>query len=118
MSTTYDPELKSKWIEALRSNLYNQAIGWLHDHTPESLDSYCCLGVLCEITPPTILPEWDGDKLKIHDDEGNYTHEEELPHAIRFRLGLSEIDCQQLMRMNDEGQPFPIIADWIESNVR
>jgi len=39
------PEIKSKWIAALRSGEYKQAEGMLR----ASEDTMCCLGVLCEI---------------------------------------------------------------------
>lgn len=38
------PEIKKRWIEALRSGKYNQGKGYLCKD-----DSYCCLGVLCEL---------------------------------------------------------------------
>lgn len=39
-----NPEIKKKWVEALRSNQYKQGGGALRrDNT------YCCLGVLCDL---------------------------------------------------------------------
>lgn len=39
------PEVKEKWIAALRSGEYRQARGVLND----GQGGYCCLGVLCEV---------------------------------------------------------------------
>lgn len=39
-----DPEVKAKWVEALRSGKYKQGRYNLHYK-----DTYCCLGVLCEV---------------------------------------------------------------------
>lgn len=38
------PELKQKWIDALRSGTYKQGYKTLHPRT-----DFCCLGVLCDI---------------------------------------------------------------------
>lgn len=42
---TLDPELKTKWVEALRSGKYKQGKYWLRS----SKDEFCCLGVLCDV---------------------------------------------------------------------
>lgn len=42
------PELKKRWVKALRSGKYKQGKNYLRRQTPEG-DRYCCLGVLCEI---------------------------------------------------------------------
>lgn len=39
------PEIKQKWLEALRSGKYKQGTGKLASFE----NRYCCLGVLCEI---------------------------------------------------------------------
>lgn len=38
------PDVKAKWITALRSGEYRQGRGSLREH-----DAYCCLGVLCDL---------------------------------------------------------------------
>ena len=40
-----NPEIKAKWIEALRSGDYQQGGGRLRGGN----DQFCCLGVLCDI---------------------------------------------------------------------
>lgn len=44
-----NPEVKKKWLEALRSGKYQKATSRLHYTRPLEGDSYCCLGVLCEL---------------------------------------------------------------------
>lgn len=39
-----NPEIKSKWVAALRSGEYRQTRGALRDR-----HGYCCLGVLCDL---------------------------------------------------------------------
>ncbi len=41
-----DPELKKKWVAALRSGEYKQGRNRLHRKVD---NSFCCLGVLCEV---------------------------------------------------------------------
>lgn len=43
-----NPEIKTKWLEALRSGEYEQGKGYLH-YEDQGEQHYCCLGVLCEI---------------------------------------------------------------------
>jgi hypothetical protein len=43
-----DPEVKAKWVAALRSGDYRQGRGALATRLPDGVE-YCCLGVLMEI---------------------------------------------------------------------
>lgn len=52
-----NPEVKQKWVRALRSGEYNQTQGALQDRK-----GFCCLGVLCDISG---LGHWD----EINDEE-------------------------------------------------
>lgn len=47
-------EIKSRWVTALRSGEYKQGQGGLH---PEE-DSFCCLGVLCDLHSKETGTEW------------------------------------------------------------
>lgn len=42
-------EIKTKWVEALRSGDYAQAKGRLVKVDGEGKKAYCCLGVLCDL---------------------------------------------------------------------
>ena len=45
-----NPEIKAKWVAALRSGQYQQGKGYLKRWDADALTpSHCCLGVLCEI---------------------------------------------------------------------
>lgn len=88
-----DRELKAKWLEALRSGQFKQCEGKLHRVLT---DSYCCLGVLQSIAS---IPQSPAGEL------------------LDSKCGL-QIDVQQkLAGMNDDGDSFSEIADWIEANV-
>src|SRR5258708_27314920 len=41
---TMNAEVKKKWVDALKSGEYQQTTGTLKDN-----NSYCCLGVLCDL---------------------------------------------------------------------
>jgi hypothetical protein len=46
------PEVKKLWVAALRSGKYTKGVGYLKAEQEDSLEiGYCCLGVLCEISP-------------------------------------------------------------------
>jgi len=46
-----NPEVKTLWINALRSGEYQQTQGWLNKGT-----GFCCLGVLCDLYLKTVKP--------------------------------------------------------------
>src|SRR5262249_30875840 len=102
-------EIKTKWVEALRSGKYAQSTGALQDHK-----GHCCLGVLCDL----VDPEGWGPI-----DQGFYTHGEEdhvsMPSEdVLVKAGLGASDASVLANLNDvEGYDFQKIADWIEERL-
>jgi hypothetical protein len=111
-----NPEIKAKWIEALRSGRYTQAEGFLRIN-----DSMCCLGVLCDIIAPE---DWDR--------QGEFRGEDMLPpEELCDTIGLprparvAELTndpeagtiTNDLATMNDGGASFAEIADFIEENL-
>lgn len=44
-----NPEIKKRWVEALRSGRFKKGTGKLHWYREDTPDEFCCLGVLCEI---------------------------------------------------------------------
>ena len=53
MENKLDPELKAKWLAALRSDEYKQGKYCLNIE-----GEFCCLGVLCDIAKDEIGYEW------------------------------------------------------------
>lgn len=51
-----DPEVKAKWVAALRSGEYAQGDGQLRSVS----NRFCCLGVLCDIHAKESSGEWVG----------------------------------------------------------
>lgn len=60
------PEIKTRWVEALRSGEYRQGRNVLR-HQSSAGVTHCCLGVLCEIALE------DGIVTRISDDASNGT---------------------------------------------
>ncbi len=104
-----DKEIKTKWVEALRSGDYEQGIGYLCRD-----GKYCCLGVLAHI---------NGD-LETSDGRcgvfGNtvYFYEGYLPLTLLRKYGLVPSEAEILIKMNDiGGNQFDTIAVYIEENL-
>lgn len=101
-----------KWVDALRSGKYRQARNFLR-----SDDSFCCLGVACEISG---LGAWSEDAYLINEWGGNKL----LPGQVQKWLGLKDsVGCivdngedTHLAWMNDHGSTFEQIADLIEAH--
>ncbi len=104
-------ELKDKWVKALRSNKFKQTRGTLRQYSYSSHRcTYCCLGVLCEVT-------------KIKRFPGGYTADDEdftqeLPYHLLRQFQLSIEQQDNLIELNDnKKKSFEEIADYIEENL-
>lgn len=106
-----NPEVKKLWIEALRSGNYEQTRFLLRDKR-----GYCCLGVLCDLHPDV---DWIISTPGIafypfgveERDLGN------LPDKASLWSGLTNEQKNILMDMNDNGNSFEEIADYVENNI-
>jgi hypothetical protein len=100
------PELKAKWVAALRSGKYVQAHGRLKDMLAnEPAVSYCCLGVLCDIQGI------DTNAVQGYSDTFN-------PMGIEGHT-IEEGMLNKLVELNDypPHHNFMEIADYIERNL-
>lgn len=90
-------ELKTKWVEALRSGKYEQHRGSLIAGYEDGCRAFCCLGVLL-FSEETAGPE------------ANAAYEK-----LMCGLGMHGL---KLVSMNDSDErTFPEIADYIEANL-
>jgi hypothetical protein len=125
-------EVKAKWLEALRSGEYKQA-----RYRLRSLDnSFCCLGVLCDIYTKEVEGSWKYDKDQFSDayemigGNGDYPVTSELPGCVRDWAEVEGCNPQvhvkkednnykfdTLAELNDEGKTFNEIADLIEKQL-
>ena len=103
------PEMKQQWVEALRSGRYAQAKKNLRIRTSEG-DSYCCLGVLCEVVAPN---DWRADDS--HDI--SFGGDKTINYVVH-EVGLDSRHLDVLVHMNDiEGKTLAEIADYIEREI-
>jgi hypothetical protein len=120
-----NPELKSKWLTALRSGEYPQTTGVLRDNK-----GFCCLGVLCDVMDnskwsDTVGGDGYGYYFDSREDETNIPAQErkELGLHKMVKPPLSEQYDEQLLEtvlieMNDShNQNFLEIATFIEANL-
>jgi hypothetical protein len=137
---TMNPEVKAKWLAALRSGEYQQTDSCLRD-----AKGFCCLGVLTDLyikenpgaeavwQPITGTGTAGQQEFFQHMDGGDdeevvmgYTEEAELPRPVMRWAGLNSqdphirTDVQEslsLIGMNDGGKTFPEIANVIEARL-
>lgn len=111
-----DPQLKARWIEALRSGNYVQGRSYLRTDCPDGRH-HCCLGVLAELIDPT---KWETDSYLTHPG-WDPQYDEDGPRAEFNTLLpsniLGEMVQAQLATMNDDNISFDEIADYIERNL-
>lgn len=120
-------DIAMKWVKALRSGKYKQGKTYLNKN-----DSFCCLGVLCEISEITTKTTRVGnvDSIILYDK-----YDGGIPPSVQKWSGMSDIlgshlaidgKFHSLASYNDghdkafAGRRFTFleIADWIERNYK
>lgn len=127
---TMNPEIKARWVAALRSGEYPQG-----KHALRTAEGYCCLGVLCDLAVRAGVIEAhepDSDSWGYGDNRESQT----LPYQVARWAGLgmrqnphlnvTDIEGARyneagkygthppIADVNDHGTPFTVIADIIE----
>ena len=105
MITRTREEVIKRWVAALRSGEYKQA-----RHALKTDTGFCCLGVLCDLAAKDGGSQW---ALRSPDYYTYMGNSGVLPPVFRRFLGRG-VNENKLVRMNDEGTSFDIIADYIE----
>lgn len=109
-----NPEIKAKWVAALRSGKYKQA-----QEVLQGGGGFCCLGVLCEISK---LETGFGIQDTLDETHGT----EQLGTTVMAWAGLPSGmgalvtiggRSQHLTCHNDDGRTFLEIADAIEEQL-
>ena len=134
LKTKMNPEVKQKWIDALRSGEYEQGSEKLR-----SVSGYCCLGVLCDIYAKETNTEWEfrgnGETNLQPMDYWYFDDQSEfLPESVMDWAGLSlnclvvKIDVEEddedpwfynegLAELNDSGYTFNDLSKLIEAQL-
>ena len=115
-------ELKTKWLEALRSGEYKQCQGSLTDNG----GGYCCLGVLAKVAGLPIIynipPRGDYDDVPEVVDGIGATLDEAFEQGYDPIWGLLNESgstdrgpvANHVIEMNDKGLSFKAIAKYLE----
>lgn len=135
------PEIKRRWIEALRSGQYQQTRGALRrlgtdtNSTGESYpEGFCCLGVLCDVIAGDIDGQWlapdesgalafsapDSDPKQglLPDSVMSFVQAEDSLVPLRNTVSLRTVMRHtSLVGINDEGASFSEISDIIEQHL-
>lgn len=107
------------WVKALRSGKFKQAKFALYDKDEKA---YCCLGVACLLRAreekkktgkQAGLRKYQMSVKDASEGEGCQTPKADIEYAGTWLLPFN--DQTILSRMNDDGKPFWLIADYIES---
>jgi hypothetical protein len=109
--------LKKKWVKALRSGEYNQSIGRLQTRNEEGVESFCCLGVLCEVAKVNVLEEAGTKYYSLGKKDGAEAYTG-LTQAMLDKWDINTYQQSNLIDLNDtKKKSFEEIADYIEENL-
>lgn len=122
-----NPNVKAKWVAALRSGKYNQGKSALHIIHRDGREEFCCLGVLCDLyaaeNPVTITTSkkawydrrlYDGDAFVLPPSVQHWADLDEIPVV---EVPYAVVESMTLTALNDWGWPFDKIANLIEEQL-
>ena len=119
MEIMLKPDIKKRWLVALRSKLYRQGRFALKSKSKrQRYFRYCCLGVLCELHAEETIRLWQ--TVAYPDAEGAQKYissDIELGYTTLKWASLGKDQQQELAQMNDSGDSFAKIANYIEENL-
>ncbi len=110
--TKLPPDIKAKWLAALRSGTYKQGIGLLCAN-----DHYCCLGVLSKLQGRLTADAesfYDEDQSKAFPPTMSLCYSNPLHFLMDYCALRHEDKSYNLAALNDSGVPFSTLADIIE----
>lgn len=123
-----NPEIKSKWVAALRSGEYQQT----EERLCDGEGGFCCLGVLSDLhMKATGNGEWSEDYFRHPGYRADGIFKEDVPpRAVLDWAGMGSenpmmklVDAEgeeyrdTIAELNDSGRTFAEIADLIEAQL-
>lgn len=119
-----NPEIKDKWVEALRSGQYKQCDRTLMRQDEYGNRTFCCLGVLTDLYLQEKNMQWDFNDVNGVPFYGKEVLTEQVIVWAGFPDRIIDTNAPSvhwrgdlptlLTTMNDDGVEFPAIADIIE----
>ena len=113
-----NPEIKERWLDALRSGEYQQGQNRLRQTKGDTV-TYCCLGVLCDLhRKMTGLGQWDDDDYVVSTGHMRSF----LPDLVQYWADLNSNDPiipsgAALSSFNHDFVSFQQIAEIIENEL-
>jgi len=115
------PEIKQKWVDALRSRKYKPTTGALCRVLPSGSRYFCALGVLADI----FIKETRRGKWKPHSPfavqflvvDEDYSGREDMQLStpvLNWAGDPNDGFLRAIAEENDNGTPFSVLADIIE----
>jgi hypothetical protein len=104
-----DQRVAGVWVKALESGEYTQAAGYLHH---SNTNSYCCLGVLCDLYIKEMGMELGVIIPDISEHGTNCMPEDRVLNWA----GLTGSLASKYAEMNDDGASFNDIAKHIKTD--
>jgi len=108
-------DIKTKWLEALRSGKYQKGECELLNN-----NKYCCLGVLCEIQERPKKHK-NGFQFSFDGDVGGLDKENPLYKKLNtfgtfkgFKIEIEGIEYMKLAYVNDNSKTFDEVIEIIE----
>lgn len=122
--------IAKKWIDALRSGKYKQIKGALKRAKDNQIESFCALGVLCDLYQKDHKEKLEEQNSHIKKTKnGSAVAFEDEIYTLPFKVqkwagmkdseGCLDLDGEQdrtIPQLNDQGVSFKKIADLIEKN--
>jgi len=114
------PELKHKWIKALRSGEYKKSTNVLKRFFKTVEPRHCCMGVLCELMKDDYAPA--GVLIKQAEGVGDfYGCNKSIAAVLDMQTlqeaGVSADHQRTLTSMNDKGVSWDRISAYIEKRL-
>lgn len=100
-------ELKKEWVNALRSGKYEQGRGCMYRD-----GKYCCLGVLAEVIGLEFSRSTSHASVLLPSGYAAMP-----PPEILKSIDLAFFHAQDLSVMNDRGETFLDISNYIENHI-
>lgn len=114
-----NPDIKERWVAALRSGRYRQCEGTLRTDD----NAFCAIGVLCDVVAPDA---WENEGHSWYYDipEEDYHYDDDSggtgwpSRRVIEEADIAETALNTIVLLNDEEHcSFEDIAQWIAANL-
>ena len=115
-----NPDIKRRWVDALRSGQYTQTRGRLSAGS----NCFCATGVLCDVVKDNVKGDWTFEAAALDDfvlpyfKIDGYFYGVSVPAIVIVVAEITANDLNTVVELNDAMKAdFATIAEWIEDNL-